>query len=224
MLLQINKSEETHRELLSDEDCIARIVYCLQNGSIAIIPTDTVYGLACIAGNIDSLSRLYLIKHRSTEKKTALFFADKDSIAKYVIITKCAQVIIDNFLPGPITLILKIREDRQYSFFNRFTTENNTVAIRLVKNHVINRIIQNLDTPIAVTSCNLSGSIAPSKFVDIDPEIINHVDICLSSDLSHADNGQSSTIVDATNEHTIKIIREGPISETMLRNEMHQIP
>jgi len=94
----IIKIDEVHKS-------INRIVLTLKKGGVIAIPTDTVYGLAVDCANEGAVSRLIGLKHRKDKPFT--FFMPKSAVEKYVVISK--RRIIDFFIPGPLTAILKKR-------------------------------------------------------------------------------------------------------------------
>jgi tRNA threonylcarbamoyl adenosine modification protein (Sua5/YciO/YrdC/YwlC family) len=142
-----------------------KVAATLRKGDIIALPTDTVYGLAVDGTNTDACEKLRVLKGR--ERKPFTFFISKSALREYTVITK--QKIIDYFIPGPLTVILKKRAQVGLPL----TTEK--IGVRIPQVHFINTLLSEYKNPLAVTSANVSGQ-APltstteisKQFPDID--------------------------------------------------------
>jgi len=84
----------------------------LQQGNVVAIPTETVYGLAADATNEAAVAKLFAIKGRPDNKPITIQLGDKKHIETYAdILHPWEQTIIDTFMPGPITLILRKKDN-----------------------------------------------------------------------------------------------------------------
>lgn len=190
-----------------NENELYEIISILKNNGIIIFPTETVYGIGGNALSNQVIDRIYEVKQRPRQKAVNIMLSNKNDIEKYAEITSdIEQKIIDNCMPGPITIILKKKNDS----CNYFTAENDTIGIRIPNNKIISTILQNIDFPIIAPSANISGNPSGTDVVDIINDFENKVDAII--DGGKANLGLSSTIIQVVNNE-IKILRQGKITK-----------
>uniref|UniRef100_A0A7C4XKI5 L-threonylcarbamoyladenylate synthase n=1 Tax=candidate division WOR-3 bacterium TaxID=2052148 RepID=A0A7C4XKI5_UNCW3 len=119
----------------------------LDHNGVVAIPTDTVYGLAVDGTNFGAIKRLQELKKR--ESKPFTFFISRSILSDYARITK--RRIIDYFVPGPMTVILKKNPEARLAF------DGDKVGIRIPNMEFILNFLDYYKKPIAVTSANISG-------------------------------------------------------------------
>ena len=101
------------------------------DGGLVAFPTETVYGLGADATNDDAVKSIFIAKGRPQDNPLIVHLADKSEISKYVLgISDIEKVIIDNFMPGPISLVLK----KNSLISDIVTAGKDTVAIRIPEN------------------------------------------------------------------------------------------
>ncbi|MBC8251316.1 MAG: threonylcarbamoyl-AMP synthase [Candidatus Nitrosopelagicus sp.] len=186
-----------------DEFGISHILESYKNGQIIAFPTDTVYGIGCDPFNRDSISRLYYLKKRSDEKRFPILGLSKRELKKIVEFNPDAEKISEKFWPGPVTLLLPIREE-----ISEKITSNGKLAVRVPNNECIQSILKECKLIIG-TSANISGeeSILDSNELKIKlPEI----DVLVNS--GKITSPGESTIIDFI-DNKLKIIREGSVSK-----------
>ncbi|MBC7195565.1 MAG: glycerol-3-phosphate 1-O-acyltransferase PlsY, partial [Caldisericia bacterium] len=128
-----------------------KIKKILENGGVGVIPTDTVYGLCAGALNKDAIKRIYKIKKRDLDKPLVLFVKNKEEIENYAIINEKSKKLIEKFIPGKITLVLK-KKDPSFSIsLKKFET----IGIRIPKDDFILTLLNSLQFPLATTSANI---------------------------------------------------------------------
>ena len=190
-----------------NENELSEIINILKNNGIIIFPTETVYGIGGNALCDEVIDKIYEVKQRPREKALNIMLASIDDIEKYAEITsELDRKIIKNFMPGPITIILK----KKPNFGNGFTLSNNTIGIRIPDNKIINSILKKLDFPIIAPSADISGKPSAVEVSDIIKNFDNKVDAIING--GRANLGISSTIVQVTN-NKIKILRQGRITK-----------
>ena len=175
----------------------------LSTGGIIGIPTDTVYGLACDAFNLDAVSKITQIKGREASKFYVLQIP-KTSYLENIIkpLTKKQINIINKYWPGEITFI-----------FSKATTANlpyleNTVGIRIPNHKATLQILSAYNNPLVVTSLNKTGESPATCYDEIPTSLKEELDYIV---ISHEKGSQiASTIVDLSTE-TPKIIRQGNV-------------
>jgi L-threonylcarbamoyladenylate synthase len=176
---------------------------------VLAIPTDTVYGVGVVYGDLNDLSRLKHAKHRPETKPIPMMVASASQMKQIAKVDARTEKIIDAFLPGPLTLILPLREDVS----KEYTNGKDTVAVRIPDAPFILNVIQRLNKPLLVSSANISGRPAAITF-DQAKENLPNIDGIVQG---QCQQGMASTIVDCTKEQ-LAILREGPISLSKLEN------
>lgn len=133
-----------------DKRKIQQIVQELNKGSIAIVPTDTIYAVVCKLNSTKGLAALALFKKEKISKlKCSLLFHDFSQLASYTApIDRPIFRLLKNNLPGPFTFILK-SSNLVGKFFSSSKVE---IGMRIPNNEIIKEILCSLDSPLASTS------------------------------------------------------------------------
>ena len=84
----------------------------IKKGGIVVFPTDTVYGIGCDPYNQDAVNRIYKIKGREKTKQIPVLAYSKKEIKNIAYFDENSEKISDRFWPGPITLILKVKDKK----------------------------------------------------------------------------------------------------------------
>jgi len=176
----------------------------LENGGLIIIPTDSVYAIACAANQPEAIKKLASLKSTSVEKANFSFlFADMSMIGDYAKpITNYHFKLMNRVLPGPFTFIIPSNGGVSKIFPNR-----KTIGIRIPNNNIPRLLIEELGIPLITTSIH-----DDDKLIDYttDPEIIeknwgNKVDVIVDGGYG---NNEPSTVLECTSEG-ITMIRQG---------------
>ena len=176
----------------------------LLNGDVIIFPTDTVFGIGCIATNTKAIEKIYKLKGREKTKSLLLNVANITSIKKFAKVSKLDNLLIKKFMPGALSLILNVKNQTPLS---HYVIKDNKVGIRIPNNQILLKILKKIKLPLISTSCNLSGK--PACINAKDAEKIFGKNIIILDSYEKL-SGLSSTIIDTT-EKEIKYIREGKI-------------
>lgn len=186
---------------------LEEVVRILNDNGIIIFPTETVYGIGGNAMSSEVIEKVYLAKQRPKSKAVNILVKNKNEIEKYAEITsEIERKVIDIFMPGPITIILK----KKNGFGNGFTQDDNTIGIRIPDNKIINEILDKIDFPLIAPSANISDKPSGINVEQIADDFKDTVDAII--DGGEAKLGLSSTIVKVENGEII-ILREGKISK-----------
>ena len=179
-----------------------KIVDDLLNGEVVGFPTETVYGLAIVFDNKEAFDKLYEIKNRSINKPISMMVANKEILSKVAYIDCNSEKIIEKFMPGALTIILKAKKD-----LPEFVTfKQETIGVRIPTNEVAIKILSSVNKPLLVTSANISSEPSLIKAKDVKEKFDGLIASMIDED---AINGVSSTVIDVRND--IKVYREGPI-------------
>jgi len=93
-----------------DKEGIEKASQIINQGGVAIFPTDTVYGIGCNPYNKDSVRKIYEIKSRDVSKPFPVLAYSKDIAERIVFFDEFAKKIAERFWPGPLTIILKLTD------------------------------------------------------------------------------------------------------------------
>ena len=178
----------------------------IRNGELVIFPTETVYGIGANALDENAVGKIFIAKGRPSDNPLIVHIADKRMINEIAQdITEMEQILIDNFMPGPFTLILK----RKPIIPNIVTAGLDTVAIRMRDNIIARGIIQFSGVPIAAPSANISGKPSGTNIEDIRKELEGKVSAIV--DGGETPIGIESTVVKVVDEIPI-ILRPGRVT------------
>jgi len=175
----------------------------IQNGKIVIYPTDTVWGMGCDPFNQKAVDELFRIKGKKTDG-LSIMLNNVNLIYDFCEVNKKAKKIVDEFLPGPITLILKSKKD-----FAKGVTRNGNIAIRIPLNKTALDLAAN--QPIITTSVNLHGEKIARNLDEAKEKFGSN---CYYLD-GEEPKGIESTIIDLT-ENKPEITRIGALYSTIL--------
>jgi len=159
-------------------------IEAIKSGKIFIYPTDTVYGIGCNALNKKAVERIKEIKTRDKNKPLSVIAPSKSWIFKNL---NAKKSLVNKYLPGKYTLILK----KKNSNFLSYVSKTNTLGVRIPKHKFI-KLIQKAKVPFITTSVNLSGEKPASDLNEISKNIIKKVDIIINSGKL---SGKPSTII-----------------------------
>ena len=197
-----------------DEQILAAVEVLLSGGVVAF-PTDTVYGLGAIYTHAGAARRIYKIKSRSQTNALPLIIADYEQLMDITIgVNEYAQVLMEAFWPGPLTLILPKSDKVGHDI----TGGLDTVAVRMPGHQVPLQLAGRTGQAICGTSANISGRKSPVSSMDVRNQLGNKIDYLIS--VGNEGSGIPSTIVDVTGKKPI-IIREGTITAVQI-NSVYQ--
>jgi tRNA threonylcarbamoyl adenosine modification protein (Sua5/YciO/YrdC/YwlC family) len=181
---------------------IDKIVQCakiIRQGGLVIFPTETVYGIAADYNNPKAMERLREVKKREPGKHFSIHISQKELFTNYSSMTdQRLYKLIDEFWPGPLTVIIPAHEEGQ------------TVGIRMPKNEIAIHLIEASQCTMAAPSANFAGQPPPSTCDEALKDLDGLVDIAI--DGGPAKFGQASSVVDFMGELPA-VVREGAITQ-----------
>lgn len=183
----------------------------LQGGGVAVLPTDTLYGLSADAGNTLALERIFDIKGRPASLALPLLVANRQQVGLVATgFDAHRQALAAAFWPGSLTLVLP----RTPGLSTLITGERDTVAVRMPGHWAPLNLAHWLGRPITGTSANRSGQANLLSIREIRETLGNDVDAVV--DVGPEPQGLQSTIIDVTGPRPA-LLREGatPFSEIM---------
>lgn len=174
----------------------------INDGGVIAFPTETVFGLGVRYDSFLGCQKLDELKSRTGLKQYTLMLYDKKDIGKYAMLSEGAQKLIDAFMPGPITLILKAN-----SQVVALAREDGTIGIRIPDHQFALELLETVKTPLFVTSANISGERPLVKAHDVVEQFDGKIEIIFNED---AEGESASTIVKMVDDG-FEVLREGEI-------------
>ena len=205
-------TKDVNKDIADIEKC-AEI---LKNGGIAVIPTETVYGLAADAFNPEAVKNIFKAKGRPSENPLIVHISRFDEIYNIAReVPESAKKLAEAFWPGPLTMILPKRDE-----IPSVTSGNlDTVAIRMPSNPIANKIIA-LSCPLAAPSANISGFPSPSSYEYALADMDTRADaVCDGGD---CDVGVESTVITLASP-VPRLLRPGGITVEQLRSVLGRV-
>lgn len=177
-----------------------------------MFPTETVYGIAANAFSEVAVKKIYSAKGRPSDNPLIVHVANKEQIKEICIIeNEIEQKLINKFMPGPFTLILKKKD----VIPDIVSASLDTVGIRMPSNIIANQFINECKVPIAAPSANISGKPSGTIVDDIIAELDGKVDAMIDGGM--VDIGLESTVVKVI-DGVPEILRPGKITKEDIIN------
>ena len=182
----------------------------IRNGSLVVLPTDTVYGVAADAFDPAAVQALLDAKGRGRQMPPPVLVSAATTLdALAVRVPAWARALVEAYWPGPLTLVCHQQSSLQWDLGET----HGTVAVRMPSDEVALELLSRTG-PLAVTSANLTGQPAATDAGAAQDMLGASVAVYLDAGPTHSD--VASTIVDCTTE-TPRLLREGVIGRAELR-------
>ncbi|MFL5824284.1 MAG: Sua5/YciO/YrdC/YwlC family protein [Solirubrobacteraceae bacterium] len=192
---------------MSDAAALER---CLAGGGVALLPSDTVYGLACDPANGAAVERLYRLKGRPLGKPSAVMFFDlRVAVAALPELGPRTADALGRLLPGGVTLLVP---NPAHRFPLACGEDPDSLGIRVP---VVERL-KDMRRPVLQSSANLAGGPDPRRLDDVPAQIRSAVDLEIDGGELP---GTSSSVVDLRRyeeEGSWRLVRPGAVSEEEL--------
>jgi L-threonylcarbamoyladenylate synthase len=193
--------------LTPDRAGLARAAGLLRAGDVVAFPTDTVYGLAALAGHGRAVRRVYEVKGRPLSQPLILMMADAGQLETWADVDERARHYMKRWWPGPLTLVLRAREGVDPPLGG----EDGTIAARVPDHEVALALLREVGEPLATTSANRSGE--PPALTALETAWVKGLAAVL--DGGRAPGQVPSTVLDLSGPHP-RVLRQGPIREEEL--------
>ena len=187
-----------------NDEGIRKSVEIIENGGVIIFPTDTVYGIGCNPYNANAVKKIYEIKSREKIKSLPVLVSSIEIVKQISIIDEFTEKIIKKYWPGPLTLILKLKDKNLKESLNL----EDKIAVR-IPNSVCTLKLLNKCNLLVGTSANVSGD---SSFTDPQECMKNVKNYDIFVDGGTITSKGESTIIEIENEK-IHVIREGALKK-----------
>lgn len=186
--------------MITTIDRLDAAVEALKQGEIVLLPTETIFGIAVISGNVKYYDKMVELKHRPENKSFPLAVCSIKQIENICEITPYQKKVINAVLPGPVTVILTVKESKRATYNNK-----DSIAIRYSSQEYLNELIKKVGKPIYLTSANLSGEETFTSVNKAHETFGESIKVYIDGQVQL---GMASTIIDIRND-TIEVVRSG---------------
>ena len=195
---------------------IEAAVVAIRTGGLAVIPTDTVYGLACDPYRREAVELLSGVKQRSADQPIALVAGSVEVLFDVLPeLDGRARFVVGELLPGPYTLVMP---DPRARFPWLSGSRPNTLGVRVPAVEGVARTVLEILGALAATSANLHGGRDPARIADVPPEIRTVAALVDGGELP----GTASTVLDLTSPEPA-VLREGVVASADALAAVHRL-
>ena len=176
----------------------------LHSGGLAILPTDTVYGIGCAAYHRDACARLYACKSRGRDQPTAVVLGSVSNLLGNVLpeLMGRAGALCRRVLPGPVTLVVP-NPGRRFAHLCGTTPDRIGVRVPMLAPDVAT--LADAVGGLALTSANLRGAPPPDRLAGVPAELR---DLCAFAVDGGVLAGTPSSVIDVTGPEPV-LLRAG---------------
>lgn len=131
-----------------------KLALLLKEGVIAVMPTDTIYGICCNAFNKKSVEKVYKLRKRNPKKPCIILISKIDDLKIFGIkLTKRKKEILQKIWPAKISVILQINSKACIRFFEYLHRGTKSLAFRIPKSKFLLKILK-ISGPLIAPSAN----------------------------------------------------------------------
>ena len=189
---------------------LKKTINCLNNGDVAALPTETVYGIGGNAYKKSSIKKIFKLKGRPKSNPLIIHYFNLDKAKNDIVLNDYFLKLYKNFCPGPITFVLKKKAKSKIQPLA--SAKLKTIAVRFPKHKIIRSILKKINFPLAMPSANKSNKVSPINALDVFEDFKNKINIIINGGRSKI--GIESTVIDLTNFPTI--LRPGIINKNSI--------
>lgn len=192
---------------------LKKILDAIQKGGIAVLPTDTVYGIAGDAYSQEVFKKISVLKGRPPDKPFPIQVGKSEDVFYLARVNLTSMFLMKRLWPGALTIVLEGRKD--LPFFLK--SGDNKIGIRNPDYPLLQKLLNEIGRPLIVTSANRSGEKSPVSLDEVSDDIKNGADII--GDGGRANMAMESTVVDTARD-VPAVLREGAIGREKLREAL----
>ena len=169
---------------------------CLHSAGVIAYPTEGVWGLGCLPGSLEAVSRILLLKKRSWREGLILVAGRIEQLEPYLDHLSPGDLkMLGEYWPGPTTFLVPDNGAAP----GWIVGANDTLAVRVSEHPVVRFLCDAVDGPLVSTSANVSGRPAAKTALEVRRYFGNKVDFLVPGDLGSA-TGASTIRVLSTGE------------------------
>ena len=183
----------------------------INNGELAIVPTDTVYGIIADATNEEAIKKVYMAKRRSFSKPLIIMVSNIEMLKKYVKnISDVEKRLIEKYWPGRLTILFK----RNNKISDLLTNSGDYIGIRLPDNKELCKLMNMLNKPLVSTSANISDNMTITEISMLEDELKNSISYIVDGGIL---DDLPSTLIKVEDEKII-FLREGELASNIRKD------
>jgi L-threonylcarbamoyladenylate synthase len=180
------------------------VVKYLKQGKVIAYPTDTVYGLGCLATNEKAIKKIINIKKITKKRPFLVLMSDLKMVKQFCFVNKEQKMLLDKVWPGPVTVILYCQANLPKAVLGGEKKEK-TLAVRLPKNDFLIKIIKKAGVPIISTSLNFQGKEVLKRPNNLEKYFKKYLpDLVIDTGVL---KGEASRLIDIRDINNIKVLR-----------------
>lgn len=202
---------------------IADAARCLKQGGLAAFPTETFYGIGCLACRADAVARIYQVKQRPVQRPLPLLAGSREQLAPLVRLEAAPPGLLDTFWPGALTVALPLRPQAAEALSPALAaslSREGLAAVRVSPHPAAAALARLAGGVLTSSSANLSGHEAVRDAEALDPRLLQALDgpcdVVLAAPPRPA-GGLPSTIVRPGPLGLLHVLREGAVPLDALR-------
>ncbi|MBQ8613557.1 MAG: threonylcarbamoyl-AMP synthase [Ruminiclostridium sp.] len=197
--------------LEAEEEQLVKAAVLLKNNEVVAVPTETVYGLAANAMDVEAVRKIFAAKGRPQDNPLILHIGSFDMLHDITDnIPPLAYSLAEAFWPGPLTMIFRRKENVPAETCGGL----DTAAVRMPDNDFTRKLIEECGFPLAAPSANTSGLPSPTSAAHVFADMKGKIPMII--DGGECSCGVESTVITFENE-SIRILRPGAVTPEMLR-------
>ena len=188
----------------------------IAEGGLVIVPTETFYAVAANPFQDQAVRRIFHAKARVESKPLPLIAAAREVVERLISEDdRQIRALMEHFWPGSLTILLRIQ-----GFSPPITGPGGKVGVRVPPWCAARILAARAGGWITATSANLSGGLDADDVSKIDPAVIESADLVMN--LGPTPGGKPSTVIEPM-DHGFRVVREGPIPESAIRDVYRQM-
>ena len=179
---------------------LEKVADVLKNGQLAVIPTDTVYGIVASALDKNAVERVYKVRGRNVNKPCIVLCGEISDLSKLgIVLSENDKEILSKIWPNPVSVILPCL-DKKFDYLHRGI---NSLAIRIPKLEWLRKLLNEVG-PIVAPSANLEGKPPAKNIIEAKRYFGERVSFYFEGKVSK----DPSTIV-LLSDGKLKVLRDG---------------
>ena len=202
----------SHQQVTTvQEQQIQQAIELLTQGQCVGMPTETVYGLAADALNPLAVAQVFATKQRPSFDPLIVHVTPRLNLEDYVELNETAQILMQEFWPGPLTLLMK----KKSIISDLVTSGHPTVAIRCPAHPFAQELINKFGGPLVAPSANLFSQLSPTSAQAVYAGLGDAIKLVI--DGGPCEIGLESTIVNTTKAYPeLPLLRLGGVASEAL--------
>jgi len=195
------------------DDELETIAEAVENGELIVYPTETVYGIGADIFNEAAIKKLFVAKNRPFDMPLSVAVSSKEMMDSIAVLDERAERLIDAFLPGPLTIIIK----KKPIVPDIVTSMSEKVGIRMPDHPVALKIIERTG-PLVATSANSHSHPDAVNSEEAESDFGDSVNVYVDS--GPCSLGKPSTIVWLMGDK-MEIVRQGAITRKQIEDVLN---